>query len=388
LSKDSFALEDVSFEVKRGETLGIIGHNGAGKSTLLKILAGVTPPTSGDVEVRGRIFPMIELNAGIHPELTGRENVRLLGAIMGLSRRDIEAKVPQIEGFCELEDWFDRPVRMYSSGMLARLGFAVALNIEADILLVDEVLAVGDLNFQRKCIEHMAKLQNSAVTILLVTHAVRQAERVCQNGILLEDGRIIKSDTIRQVASQYYQDTVHQGFNRLRDQQLPVIFQDSGEVSLEEIAIRDLHGKPCSTVETGQDVSIYLRYRLKKNIEDLVFHFGFVTSDMLRVTVFNSLDEPFALSKETQGVVECHIKKLPLMPGAYGLFLSITRSNSISLFKGENLVAFEVVDPSFLYTRRNMELIALDVKWDFSLVDNYVGGGFPEYGLRKSELEK
>jgi ABC-type polysaccharide/polyol phosphate transport system ATPase subunit len=387
LSDASFALEDVSFEVKRGETLGIIGHNGAGKSTLLKILAGVTPPTRGHVEVRGRVFPMIELNAGIHPELTGRENVRLLGAIMGLSRGEIEAKVPQIEDFCELEDWFDRPVRMYSSGMLARLGFGVALNIEADILLVDEVLAVGDLNFQRKCIEHMAKLQNSAITILLVTHAVRQAERVCQTGILLEDGRIIRNDTIREVASQYYQDAVHQGFNRLRQKQLPVIFQDSGEVSLEEIAIRDPNGKPCNTVETGQDISICLRYRLQKNIEDLVFHFGFVTSDMLRLTVFNSLDEPFPLSQETQGIVECHVRKLPLMPGAYGLFLSITRSNSISLFKGENLVAFKVVDPSFVHTRRNMELVALDVKWDFSLVDNYVVGGFPAYGLRKSELE-
>jgi ABC-type polysaccharide/polyol phosphate transport system ATPase subunit len=139
LEKEShFALKDFSLEVKRGQTLGIIGHNGAGKSTLLKILAGVTLPTSGRVEILGRVFPMIELNAGIHPEFTGRENVRILGAIMGLSQAEIEAKVSEIEEFCELQEWFDKPVRMYSSGMLARLGFGVAVEVESDILLVDE----------------------------------------------------------------------------------------------------------------------------------------------------------------------------------------------------------------------------------------------------------
>jgi len=148
---DHWALKDVSFEVKKGETLGIIGPNGAGKSTLLKVLAGVTPATRGKVKFKGKIFPMIELNAGIHPELTGQENVRLLGAIMGLSRLDIEEKLPAIKEFTELGEWFNTPVRKYSSGMMARLGFGVAMNVDADLLLVDEVLAVGDLRFQRKC---------------------------------------------------------------------------------------------------------------------------------------------------------------------------------------------------------------------------------------------
>ena len=144
-NEDAWVLRDVNLEVRRGETLGIIGRNGAGKSTMLKVLAGVTPPTRGRVEVRGRIFPMIELNAGVHPELTGRENVHLLGAVMGLGRREVRAKLPAIENFCELGEWFDKPVRMYSSGMLARLGFAVAINVDSDIIMVDEVFAVGDL---------------------------------------------------------------------------------------------------------------------------------------------------------------------------------------------------------------------------------------------------
>ena len=146
----NWALRDVNLEVRRGETIGIVGRNGAGKSTLLKVLAGVTAPTRGRVEIRGRIFPMIELNAGLHKELTGRENVRLLGAVMGMSRREIELRLPGIEDFTDLGEWFDRPVRMYSSGMLSRLGFGVAVNVESDVILIDETFAVGDLKFQEQ----------------------------------------------------------------------------------------------------------------------------------------------------------------------------------------------------------------------------------------------
>ncbi len=145
-----WALRDVNLEVRRGETVGIVGRNGAGKSTLLKVLAGVTAPTRGRVEIRGRIFPMIELNAGLHMELTGRENVRLLGAVMGLSRREMESRLPDIEEFTELGVWFDKPVRTYSTGMLGRLGFGVAVNIESDVVLIDETFAVGDLKFQKQ----------------------------------------------------------------------------------------------------------------------------------------------------------------------------------------------------------------------------------------------
>ncbi|MGB7339469.1 MAG: ABC transporter ATP-binding protein, partial [Phototrophicaceae bacterium] len=182
-----WSLHGLNFDVKKGETLGIIGHNGAGKSTLLKILAGVTPPTQGNIEVGGRIFPMIELNAGLHNELTGRQNAYMLGAIMGLSRAEINERIEQVKEFSELGDWFERPVRKYSSGMLTRLGFSVAIHVDADILLIDEVLSVGDITFQRKCFDHMERLQaDQNTTMIFVSHSIRQVERLCERTLMLD----------------------------------------------------------------------------------------------------------------------------------------------------------------------------------------------------------
>ncbi len=186
---DLWALQDVSFEVKRGETLGIIGRNGAGKSTLLKVLAGVTPPSRGRVEVHGRVFPMIELNAGVHPELTGRENSYLLGAIMGVTGPQMEALLPAIQEFVELGDWFDRPVRTYSSGMVARLGFGVATQIRSDVLLIDETFAVGDLKFQNKSLARIKELREKGATVILVTHSLDMLQFIAQRGIVLDEGR-------------------------------------------------------------------------------------------------------------------------------------------------------------------------------------------------------
>ena len=200
---DLWALRNISFEVKRGETVGIIGANGAGKSTLLKILAGVTPPTRGQVIIQGRVFPMIELNAGLHMELTGEENVRLLGAIMGLPRDAIESKMPFIKDFCELGEWFDRPVRMYSSGMLARLGFSVAMHVDAEILLVDEGLAVGDIAFQNRCLERMKAQREEGRTIVFVSHAQEMIQYLCQRVVFLDSGAIVAQGDPEGVITQY-----------------------------------------------------------------------------------------------------------------------------------------------------------------------------------------
>jgi ABC-type polysaccharide/polyol phosphate transport system ATPase subunit len=186
-----WALSDLNLEVRRGETLGIIGRNGAGKSTLLKILAGVTAPTKGRVEIRGRIFPMIELNAGLNKDLTGRENVRLLGAVMGMTRKEIESKLPETHEFTDLGLWFDKPVRMYSSGMLSRLGFGVAVNVESDVILIDETFAVGDLKFQNKSLARIKEMQQSGATVLLVSHGLETLQFVAKRGILMEQGRIV-----------------------------------------------------------------------------------------------------------------------------------------------------------------------------------------------------
>ena len=361
-----WALRDVGFEVARGETVGVIGRNGAGKSTLLKVLAGVTPPTRGRVEVRGSVFPMIELNAGVHPELTGRENVKLLGAIMGLAGREVRALLPAIEDFCDIGEWFDRPVRMYSSGMLARLGLAVALNVEAEILLVDEVLAVGDMNFRRKCVDRIARLQKSDVTLLWVTHSVREAERMCDRGMLLEVGRLKREAAMGEVGAEYLADVMDEEWRRLHAEAAPHVFHDTGHVRIERIDLLDDSGEPAESFETGRPVTIRMAYSLAEPVPDLAFHFGFVTSDLLRLTTFNSLDEPFPLGEAARGVVECRLPSLPLLPGVYGLFVGVTRATMESFFKGENLKRLWVRDPGLQASRRNTGLVALEAEWGFA----------------------
>lgn len=200
-----WAITDLNLEVRRGETLGIVGRNGAGKSTLLKLLAGVTTPSMGRVEVRGRIFPMIELNAGLNRELTGRENVRLLAAVMGMTRREIESKLPEIHEFTDLGLWFDKPVRMYSSGMLSRLGFGVAVNVDSDVILIDETFAVGDLKFQNKSLARIKEMQGSGATVLLVSHGLETLQFVTKRGILMEKGRIVKEGSSLDAINAYEQ---------------------------------------------------------------------------------------------------------------------------------------------------------------------------------------
>lgn len=185
------ALKQLSFTVKKGKTLGILGKNGAGKSTLLKLIAGVSQPTSGSAEIIGRVAPLIELGAGFHPELSGRENVFLNGVILGLKEKDIEKKFKEIIDFAELHDFVDMPVKHYSSGMYTRLAFSVAVSVDPDILLVDEVLSVGDMAFQEKCMEKMRSFKKKGTTIILVTHSTKSVRSFCDVGMFLEKGEML-----------------------------------------------------------------------------------------------------------------------------------------------------------------------------------------------------
>jgi ABC-type polysaccharide/polyol phosphate transport system ATPase subunit len=198
------ALDSVSFEVKKGEALGIIGPNGAGKSTILKLISKVTIPDSGSVAALGRIGALIELGAGLHPELTGRENIFLYGAILGMKKQEVEAKFNEIVNFAEIEDFLDMPIKRYSSGMYARLGFAVAVNLEPEILLIDEVLAVGDESFQKKCFAKMKQAKNKNVTIVFVSHNLDWIKLICDRVLLLKHGKIIADGPPRKVISAYH----------------------------------------------------------------------------------------------------------------------------------------------------------------------------------------
>ena len=209
LGHQFFALKDVSFAVHHGETLGIIGRNGSGKSTALKLMAGVTAPSSGEVYVVGRVSPLIELGAGFHPDLTGRENVHLNGSILGMSGREVEEQFDSIVEFAELAEFIDTPVKRYSSGMYTRLGFAVAVHSSPDLLLVDEVLAVGDMFFQQKCLAKMRDFQAAGITIVLVSHGPALVEEFCDRAIWLDHGRLMADGPAKDVVAEYLEKIPH-----------------------------------------------------------------------------------------------------------------------------------------------------------------------------------
>lgn len=201
--EDFWAIRNVSFEIKKGESVGIIGLNGSGKSTLLKLISGVLVPTKGKITVEGKISPLIELGAGFHPELTGRENIYLNGTILGLSKREINRKFDKIVNFSELSDFIDTPVKHYSSGMYMRLGFSIAVHVEPDILLIDEILTVGDIAFQKKCLKKMKEFHEKGVTIIIISHSTELIKVLCEKAILINHGKFLATGSIEKVIDKY-----------------------------------------------------------------------------------------------------------------------------------------------------------------------------------------
>jgi lipopolysaccharide transport system ATP-binding protein len=321
--KRVWALKDINLELCEGESLGIIGRNGAGKSTLLKILAGVTPPTEGSVEVRRPVFPMIELNAGLSPDLTGRENVYLLGAIMGLSRAEVRAMMPQIEAFCELGEYFDQPVRKYSSGMLARLGFSVAINVEADILLVDEVLSVGDFAFQNKCQAHFRRKRGQQ-TLLYVTHDMVSLPYICDKTIYLENGSIKAAGPSQEVIALYEREVLLQAH---QVDLLPegVLRRDtSGRVETITVRITDEEGQPVEEVESGQSFCLNVEGFCPDPVMSPLFGFAILDSRG-NICLWNFSAEDGYTFDRLQGRfrVTARVPPLPLREGRYTLNFTI-----------------------------------------------------------------
>jgi ABC-type polysaccharide/polyol phosphate transport system ATPase subunit len=271
-----WALKDLTLEIRRGETVGIVGRNGAGKSTLLKVLAGVTSPTKGRVEILGRIFPMIELNAGLNMELTGRENVRLLGAIMGLTRSEVERALPAIEDFTDLGQWFDKPVRMYSSGMLARLGFGVAVNVESDVTLIDETFSVGDLKFQNKSLARVKEMRESGATVLLVSHSLETLQFVAKRGILLEQGQLLADGTALEAINAYETLVFRSEQQRLEHRVRSRI--TSEEVNIFGARLYDRAGNSLTEVSAGAPFGIEVDLRLNRKLERPMFSLGILNA--------------------------------------------------------------------------------------------------------------
>ncbi len=257
--RDVWALREVSLAVDPGEAVGLIGRNGSGKTTLLKLVAGILKPTAGRVAVGGRVGSLLELGAGFHPEFTGRENVFLNGSILGLRRRTIRRYLDEIVAFAELERFIDLPVRTYSSGMVMRLGFAVAAHLEADVLLLDEVLAVGDEEFQRKCFGKVFELKRRGTTIVFVSHDAAAVERLCSRGVLLRQGRVEVDGPVREVIARYHALLAEE---RDPDERRAGLREyGSGEVRIAEVRLLDADGQDRSQFLPGEPLSLRLRLR-------------------------------------------------------------------------------------------------------------------------------
>lgn len=314
-----WAVKNISFEVKKGEVLGLIGGNGAGKSTLLKILARITDPSSGQAKIQGRISSLLEVGTGFHQELTGRENVLLNGTILGMTKKEVERKFDEIVDFSGVEKFIDTPVKRYSSGMKVRLAFAVAAFMEPEILLVDEVLAVGDATFQAKCIGKMGEVSRQGRTIIFVSHNMAAIENLCERVILLESGRV-KMDSDSQTAiSQYIQ-----GLTQTPDAgNLAAIKRDADlQPLIQRVEFISEQGQPVSTVQSGHALKVRIHYNHSEVLRDPYFGINFETLLGIKVIQMQTrLQKGHLPDLASSGIIECDIPSLPLLPGAY--FVSV-----------------------------------------------------------------
>lgn len=263
-----WALREVSFDVKRGEIVGIIGRNGAGKSTLLKILSQVTTPTKGEVRINGRIASLLEVGTGFHPELTGRENVFLNGAILGMSKAEIRRKLDEIIAFAGIEKFIDTPVKRYSSGMYVRLAFAVAAHLESEILIVDEVLAVGDAQFQKKCLGKMEEVRKAGRTVLFVSHNMATVQRLCTKGILLDMGEIVKVGQVEETSSLYLGSNAEASYYWERS------VASSREAYIKRVYLTNEEGTRVNYVETANSLRVTVEYSLRAPCTNIQISFG------------------------------------------------------------------------------------------------------------------
>ncbi|HEX6503011.1 MAG TPA: ABC transporter ATP-binding protein [Terriglobales bacterium] len=310
---EKWALKDVSFKVKEGEALGIVGHNGAGKSTILKILSSITTPTSGEVMVRGRLAALVEVSSGFHPELTGRENVYLHGAMLGMKRAEISRKLDSIIEFSGVADYIDVPVKRYSSGMYVRLGFSVAAHLDPDIILLDEVLAVGDAAFQAKCLDRIAELRKSGRTIVFISHHLAAVYRLCDRALLLDHGRIIMDGAPREVIDHYQQLTF--------SNQDTFLAESSGAARAAECtSVAFESSDPPGSVRTGYPAIARVGYRASQQIAGATVRVSMFWPSGYLCAQFNTNE--FQL-EPGWGAVEFRCPSLPIVPGLYRIDVAI-----------------------------------------------------------------
>jgi lipopolysaccharide transport system ATP-binding protein len=346
LNEDFWALSDVSFEVKQGDVLGIVGRNGAGKTTLLKILSRITEPTTGSITQYGRVGSLLEVGTGFHPELTGRENLYLNGAILGMRKAEIKAQFDEIVAFAEVEQFIDTPVKFYSTGMQVRLAFAVAAHLEPEILIIDEVLAVGDIKFQQKCLGKMEEIGSSGRTVLFVSHNMPAVSRLCSRAILLEQGKLVEDGTVTEVISKYVG-----GGQTLASRSWTDSEQNPGDETIQLNSIRavDEDHKSSDPFDIRNRIGIEIEFELLKG--DVWFTSGFNVTNADGQMLFNVTESPdpdWDTGRRSAG----HYKTTAWIPGnflAEGLhFVNFAFSGfehrPVKKAIAPSVIAFNVVD--------------------------------------------
>lgn len=370
--EEFWALKDVSFEVKQGDRIGIIGRNGAGKSTLLKILSRITEPTTGRITIKGRVASLLEVGTGFHPELTGRENIYLNGAILGMSRAEIKRKFDEIVAFAEVEKFLDTPVKRYSSGMYVRLAFAVAAHLEPEILVVDEVLAVGDVAFQKKCLGKMEEVAKDGRTVLFVSHNMGAITNLCQSSIFLNNGQIIFTGSASEVVSKYLDSVTERGGGEV------LLKKTFSPACFNKIAILDSNNDPTETVDLASGFKVYFEYDVLRPIVGLEVSFSLFDKHGSFIFYSGISKSPNFINRDHKPghyIAEAYIPPNFLAPGIYTLTIGLDQPN-IDLFDlRDNVIGFSVVDSGsreYLYAGQEIGSILVNFEWRTKRTQDYV----------------
>jgi homopolymeric O-antigen transport system ATP-binding protein len=372
--KEFWALRNIDFEVPRGETLGIIGHNGAGKSTLLKILSRITPPTEGQAALGGRVGALLEVGTGFHPELTGRENIFLNGAILNMSRAEITRKFEEIVEFADIGPFIDTPVKRYSSGMQMRLAFSVAAHLEPEILIVDEVLSVGDLAFQEKCLGRMEEVSREGRTVVFISHNLSSVLAMCDKAVLLSKGRVRASGPVRDVVDDYVREVVVRQSLRLAEREDRL---GSGTLRFTDIWF-EVGGRPVDSPATGTDCEIVLSYELD-GTSPRSSQFGIMFGDLAGgAGVLNLESEPTGMQAKDlprSGQIRCSVPRFPLPAAQYNIHVW-AKAGGTTLDEVHNVMVLTVAGGDFFGSGRppqpDHRTVLVDHAWRIEPTDSQI----------------
>jgi len=363
-----WSLKDLNFEVEQGEAIGIIGKNGAGKSTLLKLLSRITSPTTGTIKMKGRAASLLEVGTGFHPELTGRENIFLNGAILGMQKAEVKKKFDEIVDFSGVERYIDTPVKRYSSGMYVRLAFAVAAHLDSEILIVDEVLAVGDAEFQKKCIGKMDDIsRREGRTILFVSHNMTSIQNLCKTAILLSNGQILKKSSTDAIITQYLMSS------KSKSKTLSEIKKREGnqDVFFKKGIVRGVNTDNLNSIESFQDIKITLEYGLKEGLSvssyNIVIGINNNLGDRVAWLSTSNINQNFNITENNE--IHFQIKDCPLSPGAYNCNIYCEVNGEISDWL-TNVLDFSVVEKDYYHTGRIVPSNQANILLNYFILEN------------------